>query len=113
MTGHFGEKLGRACWRELARKRLDTAAVAALNAQLEERWGEIRARIGAITTPVSMLESVLLRVGAPTTPEDLNWPRGFYHDAVRHAREIRDRYTFLDLAADSGQLDGGQLVGDI
>jgi hypothetical protein len=24
---------------------------------------------------------------------------------VRHAREIRNRYTFLDLAADSGVLD--------
>ncbi len=105
VTGHFGEKLGQACWRELARKRLDTAAAAALNARLEERWDDIRARIGAITTPVSTLESALLRVGAPTKPEDLGWPRGFYRDAVRHAREIRDRYTFLDLAADSGQLD--------
>jgi hypothetical protein len=29
----------------------------------------------------------------------------FYHEAVRRGREIRDRYTFLDLAADSGGLD--------
>ena len=29
----------------------------------------------------------------------------FYRGAVLHAREIRDRFTFLDLAADSGLLD--------
>ncbi len=43
--------------------------------------------------------------GAPTRPEDLHWPRPFYREAVRHAREMRNRYTFLDLAADSGWLD--------
>ncbi len=43
--------------------------------------------------------------GAPTTPGALAWPRGFYRDAVVHAREVRDRYTFLDLAADGGMLD--------
>ena len=41
----------------------------------------------------------------PRTPEDLGWPRASYRTAVRHAREIRNRYTFLDLAADSGVLD--------
>ena len=30
----------------------------------------------------------------------------FYADAVRHARFLRNRYTFLDLAADAGVLDG-------
>jgi glycerol-1-phosphate dehydrogenase [NAD(P)+] len=39
------------------------------------------------------------------TPEALGWPRAFYRAAVRHAREIRGRYTFLDLAADSGLFD--------
>ena len=43
--------------------------------------------------------------GPPTRPEALGWPRDFYGEAVRHAREIRNRYTFLDLAADGGVLD--------
>ena len=29
----------------------------------------------------------------------------FYQGAVRHARKIRNRYTFLDFAADAGTLD--------
>ncbi|MHC4610941.1 MAG: sn-glycerol-1-phosphate dehydrogenase, partial [Planctomycetota bacterium] len=55
--------------------------------------------------PTATLETVLLRAEAPTGPRDLGWPRAFYANAVRHAREIRNRYTFLDLAANSGQLD--------
>ena len=42
----------------------------------------------------------------PMTPADIHVPEAFYRQAVCHAREIRDRYTFLDLAADSGRLDG-------
>jgi glycerol-1-phosphate dehydrogenase [NAD(P)+] len=41
--------------------------------------------------------------------EDIGWPATFYQDAVRHGRLIRDRYTVLDLAADSGGLDDPNL----
>jgi hypothetical protein len=40
-------------------------------------------------------------VGAPVAPAELGWPAAAIDDARRHAREIRDRYTFLDLVADS------------
>jgi hypothetical protein len=40
----------------------------------------------------------------------LGWPRQFCLNAVRHARDIRSRYTFLDLAADSEKLEP---VGDL
>jgi len=50
------------------------------------------------------LHDAVKRIGAPATPEDLGLPGAFYRDAVMHAREIRDRFTFLDLAADSGLL---------
>jgi glycerol-1-phosphate dehydrogenase [NAD(P)+] len=35
---------------------------------------------------------------------DLGLERRFYQSAVRHAREIRRRYSILDLAADAGLL---------
>ena len=110
LRSHFGDQLGRACWREFARKRLDESGATALNQRLEERWDDIRARLAAVTVPAATLLSVLERVGAPTTPEALHWPREFYLDAVRHAREIRDRYTFLDLAGDCGMLDSLDFV---
>ena len=62
------------------------------------------AEIAAIHKPPEQLRAVLEAAGAPTTPEALGWPREFYLEAVRHARLIRNRYTFLDLAADGGFL---------
>jgi glycerol-1-phosphate dehydrogenase [NAD(P)+] len=105
LIGHFGPELGRSCWQEFRHKRVDPGAAIQLNRRLAERWDEIRLRIAAIHRPPQQLRETLERAGAATTPEALGWPRGFYRDAVRHAREIRNRYTFLDLAADGGVLD--------
>ncbi|MCH7794029.1 MAG: hypothetical protein IIA34_06780 [Proteobacteria bacterium] len=60
--------------------------------------------------PATELDSVLKRAGAPTAPEHPHCPRPFYRDAVRHAREMRNRYTFPDLAADSGWLDDAEVL---
>jgi glycerol-1-phosphate dehydrogenase [NAD(P)+] len=110
ITAHFGAELGAACWTEFQGKRLDGERVEALNARLRDGWDEIRARLRAIVIPAARLEAILQAAGAPTTPEELGWPRGFYLEALRHAREIRNRYTFLDLAADSGALQDAELV---
>jgi glycerol-1-phosphate dehydrogenase [NAD(P)+] len=105
VTEHFGAELGAACWAAFTPKRLDAAGAEALNARLAANWDSFRARLRAVLRSAAELEAVLARAGAPRRPEDLHWPRAFYRGAVRHAREIRDRYTFLDLAADSGMLD--------
>jgi glycerol-1-phosphate dehydrogenase [NAD(P)+] len=105
LIAHFGPELGHSCWQEFRHKRTDRGAALQLNQRLAERWDEIGARIAAITRPAEQLHAVLERAGAATTPEALGWSRGFYDEAVRHAREIRNRYTFLDLAADGGVLD--------
>lgn len=102
---HFGAELGPACWTAFSAKCFDAARAEALNARLAENWDSFRARLAAASRPAAELEAVLTRAGAPCRPEDLHWPRAFYGDAVRHAREIRDRYGFLDLAADSGMLE--------
>ena len=102
---HFGNELGRSCWQEFSAKRLSLDEIEKLNARLEEEWPAIGERIAAVTVPSEKLANVLKRAGAPTTPEEVHWPASFYGSAVRHAREIRNRYTFLDLAADSGNLE--------
>ena len=102
---HFGPALGPTCWSEFAGKRLDGERLAEVNARIAGRWDMIRAEIGKITVPHEELALVLRRAGAPTTPAEIGWPKDFYEAAVLHAREIRNRYTFLDLAADSGVLE--------
>jgi glycerol-1-phosphate dehydrogenase [NAD(P)+] len=110
IKAHFGSDLGAACWAEFQGKRLDAARADALNAKLAADWDGIRARLRAVIIPVRRLEAVLRAAGAPTTPEELGWSRGFYRDALRHAREIRNRFTFLDLAAECGLLQDAEHV---
>ena len=55
--------------------------------------------------PTASLREALVAAGAPTTGVDLGLPSGFYRTAVRHAREIRDRHSILDLAGDAGVLE--------
>lgn len=98
----FGSELGSSCWTEFAKKRLSDAAAGALTHRIAAHWPDIRRRIAAIGRPARELEDVLRRSGAPLTPDALGWPPAFYDEAVVHAREIRNRWTFLDLAAESG-----------
>jgi glycerol-1-phosphate dehydrogenase [NAD(P)+] len=104
VRAHFGPELGDSCWAEFNRKQPDEATRKAIHGRLATVWPAIRDRIAAVTRPAQQLHDILRRAGAPTTPADLGWPASFYRDAVLHAREIRDRWTFLDFAADIGAL---------
>ena len=103
----YGPVTGRSCWQEFDKKRLDATSAEALNRRLAEAWPQIAEEIAAIITPADTLEAAMTGIAAPTRPEDLGLPADFYRDAVEHAREIRDRFTFLDLAADSGVFEAG------
>jgi glycerol-1-phosphate dehydrogenase [NAD(P)+] len=94
---HFGAPIGEACWREFELKQFD---VAALEARLAGNWDAIRARIGGVTVGAAKLRGLLAAAGAPVEPRQLGWPAELFAQALVHAREIRNRYTFLDLAAD-------------
>lgn len=97
---HFGSERGEACWRELAPKRLDRRRADELNARLAAGWDTLRARLQAVTLGSARMTAVLAAAGAPLAPGDLGWPAPLFDNAIIHAREIRNRYTFLDFAAD-------------
>jgi glycerol-1-phosphate dehydrogenase [NAD(P)+] len=101
----FGPELGPACWKEFAQKRLTGERLDAANQRIASRWPQFVERISKIIVPAAQLEVVLARAGAPRAPHELSWTKGFYEAAVRGARLIRNRYTFLDLAANAGTLD--------
>jgi glycerol-1-phosphate dehydrogenase [NAD(P)+] len=86
-------------------KALDEAAAARMNARLAEVWPTMSVRLREVMLPTARLLEALRAAGAPTTGVDLGLPSGFYREAVRHARELRDRYTVLDLAGDAGVLE--------
>jgi glycerol-1-phosphate dehydrogenase [NAD(P)+] len=103
---HFGPHTGAACWQEFAPKRLDARRAAALTERLAVQWSALRARVAAVRVPAPRLEAALRRAGAPCLPAGIGLDDAFYAGAVRHARFLRNRYTFLDVADDAGLLEG-------
>jgi glycerol-1-phosphate dehydrogenase [NAD(P)+] len=110
LLSRFGPERGSDCWADFAKKRLTRATAEAMTQRAHARWPEIRERIGAIARPARELEAALRRASAPVTAAALGWPPGFYQQAVRHAREIRNRWTFLDLAVDADALGEPEMM---
>lgn len=102
LSARFGAEAGAACWSAFARKAIDADRAAALNRRLRAGWPEMRRAIRAVHRAPAALESALRRVHAPTRPAEIGIPDAAYREAVLHAREIRDRFTFLDFAAETG-----------
>lgn len=105
----FGDDLVGSVWPEFAQKRLDGQRADALNARLAAEWDDVSGLIADVRLPTATIERVLRTAGGPLTPEAIHLERGFYEQAVRHGREIRSRYTILDLAAQSGRLEPSNL----
>lgn len=104
MARRMGDAIAAQCRRDIAPKIFGPAATEALNQRLAEIWPELRREMDAFRIPTAELERLLLAAGAPTTARDLGVPADFYREATLHCREMRNRYSFLDLAADAGVL---------
>jgi glycerol-1-phosphate dehydrogenase [NAD(P)+] len=100
----YGEELGASCWAEFSGKAVDRDTADALNARIAQRWADITAQISSILLPTQQLEGTLAAAGAPQVPEAIGLSRPFYREALLRCRDIRNRYTFLDLAANCGRL---------
>jgi glycerol-1-phosphate dehydrogenase [NAD(P)+] len=105
LRARYGARLGEGMIAQFRAKALDGAAAARMNARLAEVWPAMTQRLRAIMLPTARLQEALEAAGAPTSGADLGLPTAFYRDAVRHAREIRDRYSILDLAGAAGVLE--------
>jgi glycerol-1-phosphate dehydrogenase [NAD(P)+] len=104
----FARRYGRlapSCLAAARKKPFDPAGTEGLNRRLAERWPEIRRRVGAAMLPPAEMERVMRAAGAALHAAELGIDPAFYRRAVGHAHEIRDRYGFLDLAAQAGRLE--------
>ena len=101
----FGAEIGASCWREFQAKRMAPEDESRLERRLADRWDAVRGSVGAAMVSADRIGATLRRAGCPTTPEEIGLAPAFYASAVRNARFLRDRYTFLDLAAASGHRD--------
>jgi glycerol-1-phosphate dehydrogenase [NAD(P)+] len=104
ILARFGPEVGARCLAALQAKTLNVGHADALNQRLARQWPDISARLQAAMLPPERIAAALAASGAPMTALDLGLEPAFYREAVVHAREIRDRFTTLDLAANSGLL---------
>ena len=51
------------------------------------------------------IKRLLTAAGGATTATDLGVPLDLYREAIIHCREMRNRFSFLDIAADAGTLE--------
>ena len=105
MRARYGATLAPLCIAEMKKTALDSEGAAALNGRLEAAWPSLRRDLAAMALPVEAMEGALRAAGGPTSARELGLPRVVWRDAIRYAREIRGRWSFLNLAADSGLLD--------
>jgi glycerol-1-phosphate dehydrogenase [NAD(P)+] len=106
MYARYGREVGRQCVAEFKRKALDPKKAAGVNRWLEENWENFAGKLRAIMLPSEKVQQALKEIGAPLTGRDLGLPQAFYWDVVLHSREVRDRFTMLDMAGDAGLLEG-------
>lgn len=104
LSRRFGPK-SASCEAAMARKALAGDHLDALNQRLAARWPTMRAAFKSKALPLDQLHAALDMAGIAGDPRDLGIAPPFYREAVLHARELRDRFTMLDLAADAGILE--------
>jgi glycerol-1-phosphate dehydrogenase [NAD(P)+] len=100
----FGREIGASCWREFEAKAVLRRGAPGFEQRISAGWNAVRERVRGVTIPAARIAAVLERAGCPTAPAQIGVLPDFYDTAVRHARFLRDRYTFLDLADDAGRL---------
>jgi glycerol-1-phosphate dehydrogenase [NAD(P)+] len=105
MRARYGARRGDQCSAEFRVKALDERGAERMNARLAEVWPAMTSRLREIMLPTERLEAAMAAAGAAIRGLALGLESGFYRSAVRHAREIRRRYSILDLAGDAGVLD--------
>ncbi|MEL7137899.1 MAG: sn-glycerol-1-phosphate dehydrogenase, partial [Pseudomonadota bacterium] len=105
MARRMGPEIAAQCGAEYAKKALDADGAARLNERLQEIWQELRAELAVWVDPVADMTGRLRAAGGATTAAELGVPVDFYREAVRQGHEMRNRFSFADLACDAGLLD--------
>jgi glycerol-1-phosphate dehydrogenase [NAD(P)+] len=105
MARRMGGEIAAQCLAEYRKKALDGAAAERVNARLAEIWPQLRRELIGFAIPVDEMERLLAAAGGATRAGELGLPVDFYREAVRHAHEMRNRFSFADIACDAGLLD--------
>lgn len=105
MARRMGPDIAAQCLAEFRLKAFDAAGAERFNDRLAALWPALREELAPFVVPVEEMTRLLAASGGPLTAADLGLDPAFYREAVVHCREMRNRFSFLDIAADAGTLD--------
>ena len=101
----LGEQMLVNIKKDMKPKLFDQKKTDLINNFFEKKWIEFVQPLREKMLDYNIIWNAMGKCGALRTPEDAKLDSIFYKDALRYSRFIRDRYTILDLAGDSNQLD--------
>jgi glycerol-1-phosphate dehydrogenase [NAD(P)+] len=101
----YGYDLGSMCYAEAKKKSFDASGAAAFNETLSRIWPELRHEMKAFVMDPAVMAATIKAAGGPTTATELGLSVKLWRQAMKHARDVRNRWSFLDLADDAGLLD--------
>ena len=104
-VARYGLDLGRMCYAEAKKKSFDRSGAEAFNRKLAELWAELQHELRPMLMDPEAMKAAIAAAGGPTTATELGLPRKLWRDAMKFARDVRNRWSFLDLADDAGLLD--------
>lgn len=98
-------RLAKVVGEELSAKTVGRAEQQSGLVTIQEKWDEIRMELRAFLRPWSQIRDVLREAGGATRIRDIGLSLEQFREAVLHAREMRRRYTILDLSHEFGLLE--------
>lgn len=90
---------------ELSFKTLGREGLRKRHVTIHDKWQQIRDGIEGFLRPWTQIRDVLRQAGAATGIRDIGVSVEQFREAVLHAREMRRRYTILDLSHEFGLLE--------
>ncbi|MEM6695803.1 MAG: iron-containing alcohol dehydrogenase [Pseudomonadota bacterium] len=105
MARRMGPTIAAECKAEWEKKAFDAKGADAFNERLASLWPVLKEELAPFIIPVDEIDAMLQAAGGPRSAKDLGLPIEFYREAVRHNHEMRNRFSFVDVASDAGLLE--------
>lgn len=103
-AAHPDPRLADQAWAAVRAKQITREQLARRLERLQTVWPALRQRLFAHLMPAAQFRRYLLEAGCPVRPEQIGVPLADAAASFAPARQIRSRYTALDLAYETGSL---------
>lgn len=104
MIARMGKEVATQCHQEITKKAMNSQQADDFNKRIEIMWPELRQQCLDISIPVEKLEQKLRTANGSCTSQEMGLAVDTYREAVCHGHEMRNRYSFTDIADGAGVL---------